>query len=276
MAKFKDKLLAAAAANRSWLCVGLDPDLDKLPAGIEKSCRGAGEFIKSIIDATRKYVCAYKPNSAFYEQFGAEGISLLKDVIAHVPDDIPVILDAKRGDIGNTSRKYAMYAFDYLNAGAVTVNPYMGHDSLKPFLEYEDRGVFVLCLTSNPSSADFQKAMIERKDQSVVPLYETVVEKALGWNEHDNIGFVVGATVAEELGRIRNLAGEDVPILIPGIGAQGGDLEMSLKMGGNREGKLAIINAARSVLYAGKGKDYAEKAETAARELVEKMRGIGG
>jgi len=274
MAKFKDKLLAAAAANRSWLCIGLDPDIDKLPAGVEKSCRGAGEFIKSIIDATKELVCAYKPNAAFYEQFGAEGISLLKDVIAHVPDDIPVILDAKRGDIGNTSSKYAAFAFDYLKADAITVNPYMGHDSLKPFFDYEDRGVFVLCLTSNPSSADFQRAMVEREDQSLAPLYETVIEKVLSWNQHDNVGLVVGATMPEELGRIRNLAGEDVPILIPGVGVQGGDLEASLKMGGNSEGKLAIINAARGVLYAGSGKDYAEKAETAARELVGKMKEI--
>jgi len=267
---FKAKLIKAANTNKSWLCVGLDPDLDKLPSPVTKSLSGTEEFLKAIIDSTKNLVCAYKPNSAFYEQFGAEGITLLKGIINYIPDDIPVILDAKRGDIGNTSKMYAAAAFDYLRADAITVNPYMGHDCVKPFLDYQDKGIFVLCLTSNPSSSEFQKQYL--KNQTM--LYEQVARTALTWNKNDNLCLVVGATKPEELGELRQLVGGDIPILIPGVGAQGGDLELSLRNGANSKGELAIINVSRSVLYTGKDNDYVDKARAECLRLVSTMRSV--
>ncbi len=268
--RFKEKLLKCAEKNSSWLCIGLDPDVDKLPPDINKDPNGVARFLKAIIDATKDLVCAYKPNSAFYEQFGAAGLALLKDVIKLIPDEIPVILDAKRGDIGNTSRMYAVSAFEHLGADAVTVNPYMGYDCTRPFLEYQDKGVFVLCLTSNPSSVDFQKQIIAGDMPAM--MYELVAEKAISWNKNDNIGLVAGATKPTELERIREIAGDDIPILIPGVGAQGGDLEASLRAGGNSKGRLAIINASRSVLYASAGEDYADRSRASALNLVSAMR----
>ena len=268
--KFKDKLIKAASINKSWLCVGLDPDLQKMPDMLEKSPDGIRQFLKAIIDSTKDLVCAYKPNSAFYEQFGAEGIALLKEIIDYIPDNIPVILDAKRGDIGNTSKMYAITAFESLGADAITVHPYMGIDSVGPFLDYEDKGVFILCLTSNPSSGDFQKQVVGDSNM----FYKLVAETALKWNKNDNVGLVVGATRAEELKGVRKIAGEHVPILIPGVGAQGGDLEQSLLNGGNKSGQLAIINVSRSVLYPSKDNDYAEKSWTEAQNLVSSIRSI--
>jgi len=271
--KFKDKLLNKAIENKSWLCVGLDPDLNKLPDDIEKNVAGVGKFLKSIIDATNDIVCSYKPNSAFYEQFGTDGISLLEEIIDYIPDTIPVILDAKRGDIGNTSRMYAVSAFDHLKADAITVNPYMGYDCVKPFLEYKDKGVIILCLTSNPSSAEFQKRTVSDNSNSKM-LYKLVAEKVLSWNEYGNVGLVAGATSPSELSEIRQIIGDDIPILIPGVGAQGGDLEASLKMGSNSSGQLAIINVSRSVLYASKESDYTDKSRAGALQLVSRMRSL--
>ena len=267
---FKDKLLSAARNNKSWLCVGLDPDLNKLPDSVAKNTDGILKFLKAIIDSTKDLVCAYKPNSAFFEQFGAEGIILLKNIIDYIPDEIPVILDAKRGDIGNTSKMYARAAFDYLGADAITVNPYMGLDCVKPFLDYQDKGVFVLCLTSNPSSEEFQKQYL--KDRGM--LYQQVAQTALTWNKHGNLCFVVGATSPEELGEVRKLIGDDPAILIPGVGAQGGDLEQSLRNGANNRGELAIINVSRSVLYAPTKADYTDKSRSEALMLVSAMRKI--
>jgi orotidine-5'-phosphate decarboxylase len=271
---FKEKLIKAALKNRSWLCVGLDPDINKLPSNITRSLSGIEEFLKAVIDATDDLICAYKPNSAFYEQFGAEGISLLKEIISYIPDHIPVILDAKRGDIGNTSKMYAAAAFDYLKADAITVNPYMGYDSIGPFLDYKDKGVITLCLTSNPSSSDFQKREAIDIDNRPIPLYQMVARAALSWNKRDNIGLVVGATKPEELGDLRKLVGDSIPILIPGVGAQGGDLEMSLKNGSNADGQLAIINVSRSVLYASKDNDYAARSRENALALVSIIRSL--
>ena len=252
--------------------MGLDPDVNKFPDRIAKTIDGAAEFLKAIIDTTSDIVCAYKPNSAIYEQFGSEGISLLKEIIDYIPDGIPIILDAKRGDIGNTSRMYAVSAFDHLGADALTVNPYMGYDCIKPFLEYKDKGVFILCLTSNPSSTDFQKRIVSSDNYTPAMLYELVAEKAVSWNENSNIGLVIGATSPVELSGIRDAIGDDIPILIPGVGAQGGDLKASLEMGGNSQGKLAIINVSRSVLYASSGDDYADRAMESALGLVLRMR----
>jgi orotidine-5'-phosphate decarboxylase len=270
--KFIDKLTNAAQHNRSWLCVGLDPDLNKLPNSLPKNIDGISKFLKEIIDSTNDIVCAYKPNSAFYERFGAEGVTLLKEIIDYIPKNIPVILDAKRGDIGNTSKMYAVSAFEHLEADALTVNPYMGYDCIKPFIDYQDKGVFILCLTSNPSSADFQKRKILSDSNTPQTIYESVANKALSWNTNTNIGLVVGATAPSELSEIRKLIGEDLPILIPGIGAQGGDLETSLKMGSNSNGQLAIINVSRSVLYASTNDDFASKSKASAMVLVKQMR----
>jgi len=271
---FKEKLFKAALKNRSWLCVGLDPDISKLPSNIVKTPSGIEEFLKVVIDTTKDLVCAYKPNSAFYEQFGIDGIALLKSIISFVPADIPVILDAKRGDIGNTSKMYAAAAFDYLGADAITVNPYMGFDSIWPFLDYKDKGVIILCLTSNLSSSDFQKRQVIDIDNRQIPLYQVIARTALAWNKNDNVGLVVGATKPEELGELRKLVGDGIPILIPGVGAQGGDLEMSLKNGSNKDGQLAIINVSRSVLYASKESDYAAKSRENALALVSIMRSL--
>jgi orotidine-5'-phosphate decarboxylase len=267
---FKEKLLKAADNNKSWLCIGLDPDPGRFPDHIARTTDGIKEFLTSIIDVTSDLVCAYKPNSAFFEQLGADGLVLLKQVIDYIPDDIPVILDAKRGDIGNTSRMYARAAFDYLGVDAITVNPYMGYDGVAPFLEYTDKGVFVLCLTSNKSSEDFQKQSLANGGK----LYELVAETALTWNENRNVCLVVGATKPDQLKELRRIAGNDIPILIPGIGAQGGDLEASLKNGANTNGKLAIINVSRSVLYASKEKDYAERSRAEAEKLIIAIRNI--
>lgn len=269
---FKEKLLRTANNNKSWLCIGLDPDMGKLPETLPKNIDGISQFLKKIINVTNDIVCAYKPNSAFYEQFGVDGISLLKEIIDYIPNGIPVILDAKRGDIGNTSRMYAVSAFEHLNVDALTVNPYMGYDCVKPFLDYKDKGVFILCLTSNPSAADFQKRLVNDDSKASKMIYELVAEKALSWNDNDNTGLVVGATSPSELSEIRNSIGDEIPILIPGVGAQGGDLETSLKAGGNSNGQLAIINVSRSVLYASNKDDFADKSREKAMELVLKMR----
>ncbi|MCP4582155.1 MAG: orotidine-5'-phosphate decarboxylase [candidate division Zixibacteria bacterium] len=271
---FKDKLIKAALSNKSWLCVGLDPDTSKLPTNVDKSTTGISQFLKNVIDTTKDLVCAYKPNSAFYEQFGADGINLLKEIIDYIPAKIPVILDAKRGDIGNTSRMYAVAAFEHLGVDALTVNPYMGYDCVKPFLDYKDKGVVILCLTSNPSSNDFQKRPLTVGDNEPAMLYQLVAKTALAWNENDNVCLVIGATKPEELGELRKLVGDDIPILIPGVGAQGGDLESSLKNGSNAKGQLAIINVSRSVLYVSTDDDYAARSRANALELVSKIRGL--
>jgi orotidine-5'-phosphate decarboxylase len=285
--KFKDKLLSAARANKSWLCIGLDPDPSQFPDCLAKNIDSILEFNKAIIDVTGDLVCAYKPNAAFYEVHGSRGWEILQETIRAVPGGIPVILDCKRGDIGNTAKMYAQSAFEYLGADAVTVNPYMGKDSLDPFLKYEDKGVFMLCLTSNPSSVDLQKKIVmlenppsveflspqakaktfaEFFNLSTVELYIYVSRLAQSWNTNDNLGLVVGATSAEELEAVRRNIGEAMPILIPGVGAQGGDLEKSVEYGSNREGELALINIARGVIYAGNGEKYKSNIRRAAEK----------
>jgi len=221
--------------------VGLDVDLSKL----DKST-SIFDFNRKIIDATSDFVCAFKPNSAFYEMYGTKGIEALAQTIEYIQQkDIPVILDAKRGDIGNSSTAYAKAAFEFLKADAITVVPYMGEDSIKPFLDYKDKGVFILCLTSNPGSKDFQT----QND-----LYKQVAQKAVKWNKNNNCCLVVGATKPEQLKEIRNIA-RDMLILIPGIGAQGGDLGKVIKTGGKR----IIINSSRSIIYSPDPKAAAQK-----------------
>jgi orotidine-5'-phosphate decarboxylase len=220
------------------------------------------QFNKAIIDSTCDLVCAYKPNLAFYEALGTEGLTILEKTVKYVPGDIPVIADAKRGDIGNTARAYAKALFSVLAFDAATVNPYLGFDSLEPFINYQDKGVFILCRTSNRGATDFQDL-----HTNGLPLYEAVAQKAQEWNIHGNIGLVVGATYPEELKRVRSICPE-MPLLIPGIGAQGGDLASAVGYGVDARGEKAIINVSRQILYASKEKDFAR----AARNVAEKTR----
>jgi orotidine-5'-phosphate decarboxylase len=246
-----NKLLNIQKKNKSILCVGLDTDINKLPTPLLRDSRGMLDFNKSIIEATKDLVSAYKINFAFYEQYGIEGFEVLKKTIDYIPHEILIIADAKRADIGNTSLAYARSCFDYFKADAITVNPYMGFDSVEPFLQYKDKMVFLLALTSNPGSNDFQRLISDGK-----PLYRYVFEKSLGWSNHENLGYVVGATHPEELAQLRELAPNNV-FLIPGVGAQGGDVPEVLKANRNCP---AIINVSRGIIYASKDNDFAEKA----------------
>ena len=255
-----DKLRRATEANESLLCVGLDPDPLLMPIG------DVFEFNRAIVDATWDLVCCYKPNLAFYEAFGPPGLEALKRTVEHIGSDVPVIGDAKRGDIGNTARAYASALFDYYGFDAVTANPYMGGDTLAPFLDYADRGVFVVCRTSNPGSGDFQSLPITRPDGEEWPLYMEVATRCNEWNVSGGVGLVVGATYAEELRQVRGLC-PDLPILIPGIGVQGGDLRASVVNGLDRRGGGILISASRQVIYASKGPDFAERARDAALDL---------
>lgn len=261
---FIEKLTSATRKNKSLLCVGLDPDPELMPAQA-----GIFEFNKAIIDATADLVCAYKPNLAFYETRGAEGFDALKRTVDYIPEDIPVIADAKRGDIGNTAKAYAQAIFAHFNFDATTVNPYLGFDSIEPFLQYRDKGIFILCRTSNAGAVDFQSLSCELEN-SYRPLFEIVALKASQWNKHGNIGLVVGATYPEELRLIRQ-SYPDMPLLIPGIGAQGGDLALTVRYGVDAQGEKAIINSSRQIIYASRGKDFAQAARHAASELREQI-----
>jgi len=254
---FISKLANASQKNRSWLCIGLDLDPDLMPKVKPLA------FGRAIIDATHDLVCAYKPNLAFYEALGIEGLAILEKLAEYIPSDIPVIGDAKRGDIGNTAKAYARALFSTFGFDAATVNPYLGFDSIEPFLSYQDKGVFVLCRTSNPGASDFQ----DLRSGAGFSLYEEVARKAKEWNVHGNIGLVVGATYPEELRKIRSICPE-MPFLIPGIGAQGGDLASAVNYGMDAKGEKAIIAVSRQIIYASKERDFAE----AARSMAEKMR----
>ncbi len=261
---FIEKLTGAARKNNSLLCVGLDPDPELMPDKI-----GVFEFNKAIIDATSDLVCAYKLNFAFYEVFGAEGFDILKRTVEYISDEIPAIADAKRGDIGNTAQAYARAIFSKLNFDAATVNPYLGFDGVEPFIQYSDRGVLILCRTSNPGSDDFQTLHCETEEKSY-PLFELVAKKASQWNRHGNIGLVVGATHPKELRLIRK-GYPDMLLLIPGIGAQGGDLEKAVRYGVDTHGERIIINSSRQIIYASRGDDFAQAARQAATKLREQI-----
>ena len=260
---FDEKLNNATDKNNSLLCIGLDPDPELMPSKV-----GVFKFNKDIIDATSELVCAYKLNLAFYEALD-DGIDVLKRTIKYIPGDIPVIGDAKRGDIGNTGRAYAKAIFTTLGFDATTVNPYLGFDSVEPFIEYWDRGVFILCRTSNPSAVDFQNLHFET-ERTRLSLFEIVAIRAEQWNTHGNIGLVVGATYPEELKLIRQNH-PDMPLLIPGIGAQGGDLASSVRYGVNALGRKAILTSSRQIIYASKEKDFAEAARRVAADLQERI-----
>ena len=261
---FMEKLTNAARKNNSLLCVGLDPDPELMPAKT-----GVFKFNKAIIDATSDLVCAYKLNLAFYEALGLEGLEGMKRTVKYVPDNIPVIGDGKRGDIGSTAKAYARAIFDTFNFDATTLSPYLGFDSVEPFIEHWERGVFILCRTSNPSAVDFQNLPLETEHKRL-PLFEIVALRAAQWNKHGNIGLVVGATYPEELKLIRQNH-PDMLILIPGIGAQGGDLASAVGYGANEQGRKAIISSSRQIIYASKGKDFAQAACEVASSLREQI-----
>ena len=263
--KFIDKLLSAGRRNKSLLCIGLDPDVTLMPKV------DLLEFNKAIVDATADLACAYKPNLAFYEALGIDGLKVLQKTIEHIPDHIPVIGDGKRGDIGNTAKAYAKALFETFGFDAATVNPYLGYDSVEPFLGYGDKGIFILCRTSNTGAADFQSLV----DAQGRPLYEAVARKAKNWDTRGNIGLVVGATYPDELKAIRQLCPE-MPLLIPGIGAQGGDLASAVKNGIDARGEKAIIAISRQILYASKGKDFAQAARHNAQGLRDDINKLVG
>ena len=259
---FGQQLSRAARANNSLVCVGLDPDPRLMPV------KDVLAFNKAIIDATQDLVCAYKPNLAFYEALGLDGWRALAGTVAHVGGKVPVIADAKRGDIGNTARAYANALFQTMGFDGATANPYLGRDAVEPFLEYQDKGIIILCRTSNPGSADFQSLKLSDGQGESRPLFEIVALRAREWDQSRNIGLVVGATFPQELRSVREIC-PDMPILIPGIGAQGGDLEASVRWGCDSRGENAIINSSRAILYASKGPDFAEAARKATLELRE-------
>jgi len=261
---FTKKLLNATRKNDSLVCIGLDPDPELMPDGV-----GVFEFNKAIIDSTADLVCAYKLNFAFYEVLGAEGFDILKRTADYIPDDIPTIGDAKRGDIGNTAKAYAKAIFSNLNFDATTVNPYLGFDSIEPFIRYRDKGVFILCRTSNPGSADFQNLSYQTGEQSSA-LFELVASKASQWNKYCNIGLVIGATYPQELKTIRENH-PDMPLLIPGIGAQGGSLEKAVLYGVDANGEKAVINSSRQIIFSSSDDDFAQAARKAAADLRDRI-----
>ncbi len=260
---FRERVNLAAATNQSLLCVGLDPDPERTPGG------DVAAFLESIIEATADLVCAYKANFAFYEQLGERGYEMLRRVREAIPREIPVIADAKRGDVGHTAAAYARAIFDELDFDAVTVNPYLGGDAVAPFVERADRGVFIVCRTSNPGARDLQDLLVE----GARPLYESVAELAKSWDTNNNVGLVTGATYPDDICRLREIC-PAMPFLVPGIGAQGGELEAAVRAGLDANGGGILLNASRSVLYASSDKDFALAARKQAEELRVAIEGI--
>lgn len=264
----KQELESIIRSKKSYLCVGLDTDIKKIPSHLLKEKDPIFEFNKQIIEATYSYSVAYKPNIAFYESLGARGWESLEKTMEFIPKDVFTIADAKRGDIGNTSGLYARAFFDKASSGfdfdSITVAPYMGEDSVKPFLEFEGKWVILLALTSNPGSADFQRQLINGEE-----LFKKVIKRSQQWADASRLMYVVGATQAEMFTTIRALAPENF-ILVPGIGAQGGDLEAVSRLGMNK-GCGLLVNASRSIIYASSDKDFAKKAASEAQIIQSQM-----
>jgi len=261
------ELLEAQWERGKFLCVGLDPDYEKIP---EPGRKGSVHdtiisFNRAIIDATKDIVCSYKPNAAFYEVYGDEGMDVLRETIQYAHDqapDVPIVYDAKRGDIGNTNEYYARAAFDHLNADAITLHPYTGSEGLAAFLARPDKGLFILCRTSNPGAREFQDLIVEGE-----PLYARVASTvAQKWNAAGNCGLVVGATYPDEIKAIRAIA-PNLPFLIPGTGTQGGDLEKSVAAGKDAKGRGFIISTSRAIIFASSGADYIEAMKAKAQEF---------
>lgn len=265
---FLERLLETTKNQNSLLCVGLDPDIKRLPYSIRTHPDPLFKFCFEIIDSTKHVAAAFKLNFAFFEAEGSKGWAALEKLVEIIPPTILTISDAKRGDIGSSSEKYAEAILQRLNFDAVTVNAYMGKDSVVPFLQWPEKGAFVLCLTSNPGSHDFQHLQINAR-----PLYKKVINEVLKWNVRQNCGLVVGATHPDDLENIRNIAPK-VPFLIPGIGVQGGNLEEAIKHGTDVLGELALINAGRSIIYKSQRSDFAEAARQEAESLNEQINKI--
>lgn len=261
----RKELIAQIRSKKSFLCVGLDTDLSKIPAHLLETEDPIFEFNKAIIDATKDFAVAYKPNIAFYECYGPKGWESLKKTIDYIPKDIFTIADAKRGDIGNTSTYYAKTFFDYLNCDSVTVAPYMGEDSVTPFLAFENKWVILLALTSNKGALDFQFTTDAKGEE----LYKKVLRKSIGWGTDENLMFVVGATRAEGIGEVRKLVPNHF-FLVPGVGAQGGSLEDVSNYGWNDDCGL-LVNSSRAIIYASNGFDFAERAREEAQKLQQEM-----
>lgn len=258
---FASRLSSIQKKTNSLLCVGLDTDPAKLPLHLRGKKNGILEFNKQIINATKDHACAYKINFAFYESLGKEGWTIIEKTRALIPSSILTIADAKRGDIGNTSAQYAKAILTDMDFDSITVAPYMGKDSVQPFLEQKDKGVFLLALTSNAGAFDFQYQKIGKKR-----LFEHVVTASQQWNERKNLGFVVGATKSTDIRAVRSLAPE-IPFLVPGVGAQGGSVEEVIRYGCTKDGFGVLINASRSIIYASSGKDFAGAARSEALKL---------
>ena len=262
---FTERLLASQKTRQSLLCIGLDPDPRRIPASLQQTNNPVAEFTRRIVEATADSVCAFKLNLAFYEAMGNRGWEILRETLSIIPKDVITIADGKRGDIGNSSEMYARSIFEDFAFDASTVHPYMGFDSIQPFSRNPRQGVFVLALTSNPGAKDFQYMKVRGK-----PLYEHVARRVKKWNTSGNLGLVVGATRPAQLRAIRALA-PGLPLLIPGIGAQGGDLKKSVRFGCDAAGFLALLTAARSVLYASANEDFADAARSAALSLRDEI-----
>lgn len=265
----KADIIREIQAKRSYLCTGLDTEMGKLPQGIERTGKGLLEFNKNIVEATAEHSVAYKINTAFYEQYGVEGWRWMEETLSYLPSNTLKIADAKRGDIGNTSTMYARAFFDAMNFDAITVSPYMGEDSLRPFLEFENKFVICLALTSNAGHSDFQTLKVESEE---LKLYERVINTVSKWGNPDQLMFVVGATRAELVGEIRKLI-PDHFLLVPGVGAQGGSLSDITHAAANQEVGL-LVNSSRGILYASQGEDYAEAAGVEAAKLASEMSGL--
>ncbi|MBX6343046.1 MAG: orotidine-5'-phosphate decarboxylase, partial [Thermomicrobiaceae bacterium] len=257
--------------NDSLLCIGLDPDLRRFPTPLDRTPEAIAEFNRAIVEATVDLACAYKPNLGFYLAHGEAGVRALVATREAIPRDIPVILDAKVADIGSTSEAYARGYFETWGFDAVTAHPYLGADSLEPFLRYADRGVFILAKTSNPGSGDLQDLPVQIEDGQAEPLYLRVAETVARLNErYGTCGLVVGATYPRQLAAIRERC-PDLPILVPGVGAQGGDLEATLQSGLDRHGRGVLITVSRAVTYASDGPDFAAAARAAAARLRDEI-----
>ena len=262
----KEKLYNVILKKQSFLCVGLDSDIEKLPQGISKDVEGLIKFNKAIIEATASYAVAYKINIAFYEALGTEGWEALEETVGMLPTDTFNIADAKRGDIGNTSRMYAKAFFEKGNFDAITVAPYMGKDSVTPFLEFKDKWVILLALTSNVGSQDFQYLELKESGEK---LFERVLKTSQEWGSNENMMYVVGATQAASLSNIRKIIPNHF-LLVPGVGAQGGSLEEVAKAGLNEQAGL-LVNSSRGIIYASAGTDFAEAAGKEAKKLQTQM-----
>jgi orotidine-5'-phosphate decarboxylase len=262
----RKQLIEQIQLKKSYLCVGLDTDLTKIPKHLQSHPDAVFEFNKQIIDATQDLCVAYKINTAFYEAMGLKGWEAMEKTVNYIPKDQFIIADAKRGDIGNTSSQYAKAFFETLNFDAITVAPYMGEDSVKPFLEFENKWAIVLGLTSNPGSKDFEKQL-----EAMEYLYETVLRKVSSWGNINNLMFVIGATKASDLEEIRKII-PDHFLLVPGVGFQGGSLEEVSKYGMNKDCGL-LVNASRAIIYAGEKDDFASEARIIAQQYQSEMAG---